>query len=104
MYYIALRSMKKKLRKKSQLKAGRSGSRALIVTGRRSSKINGSLADVTEALEREGREYVIFDRVEENPSVETVMEAREEGLRAGADLSSAWAADLRWTRPRPSRL
>ena len=62
------------------------GSRALIVTGRRSSKINGSLADVTEALEREGREYVIFDRVEENPSVETVMEAREEGLRAGADF------------------
>lgn len=61
------------------------GNKALIVTGKYSSKINGALADVTEALKLQGREFAIFDRIEENPSIETVMEAREFGLQEGAD-------------------
>jgi len=62
------------------------GTRALIVTGRHSARANGSLADVTAALEHCGRSWVLFDRVEENPSVETVMAAREVGVREGCDF------------------
>ena len=62
------------------------GSHALIVTGKHSSRINGSLEDVTAALERENIPYLIFDRIEENPSVETVMKACSLGLQDGADF------------------
>ena len=60
------------------------GRHALIVTGRRSSRMNGSLDDVTAALESQGVGYTIFDAVEEDPSVETVMAARDAGLAGGA--------------------
>lgn len=49
--------------------------KALIVTGRHSSKQNGSLADVMAALETCGTEYIVYDRIEENPSIATVMDA-----------------------------
>ncbi len=62
------------------------GTRALIVTGRHSAKANGSLQDVTDALEKGGVSYVLFDAVEENPSVETVMKARALGLQEGTDF------------------
>lgn len=61
------------------------GNRALIVTGRHSAKINGALQDVEEALKSQEKEYVIYDKIEENPSVETVMDARQFGLSQGAD-------------------
>ncbi|MBE5939110.1 MAG: iron-containing alcohol dehydrogenase [Lachnospiraceae bacterium] len=61
------------------------GSKALIVTGKHSSKVNGSLKDLEEALKKEGRNYIIFDDIEENPSVETVMKARDYGIENGAD-------------------
>lgn len=51
------------------------GSRAMIVTGKHSSRINGSLAAVEQALQANGQTYVIFDEIEENPSVETVAVA-----------------------------
>ena len=62
------------------------GTRALIVTGRSSSRKNGSLDDVTQALTAHHVPYTLFDQVEENPSVETVMTAREAGLANGADF------------------
>lgn len=62
------------------------GSRALVVTGKRSSRMNGALEDVTEALEREGIGWVLYDRTEENPSVRTVMEARNLGLSEKTDF------------------
>ena len=62
------------------------GKKAMIVTGRSSAKKTGALMDVTTALEENGTGYVIFDRVEENPSIETVMEAREQMLQSGADF------------------
>ena len=62
------------------------GKHALIVTGQNSSKQNGSLADVTNALSEHHVQYTIFDRVEENPSVETVMAARTVGLECRADF------------------
>ena len=62
------------------------GTQALIVTGKHSSRNNGSLEDVKGALERERIPYVIFDEIEENPSVETVMKARALGVSEGADF------------------
>lgn len=38
------------------------GSRAMIVTGKHSSRINGSLAAVEQALQANGQTYVIFER------------------------------------------
>ena len=62
------------------------GTHALLVTGRNSSRRNGSLADVSEALTSRHISFTVFDQIEENPSVETVMAARDIGLQAGADF------------------
>ena len=62
------------------------GTKALIVTGRSSARRCGALDDVTDVLDDAGIAYEIFDSVEENPSIETVMAAREAGLSAGCDL------------------
>jgi alcohol dehydrogenase len=62
------------------------GRKALIVTGKNSAKNNGSLRDVQKALAAEDVDYVLFDEVEENPSVETVMRARALGLTEGVDF------------------
>ena len=62
------------------------GKKALIMTGKQSAKKNGALADVRTALEEEGISWILFDEVEENPSVDTVMKAREAGLRGQADF------------------
>lgn len=61
------------------------GKKAMIITGKRSSRVNGSLDDVTSVLKKEGRQYIIFDDIEENPSVETVMKARDIGINEGVD-------------------
>lgn len=53
------------------------GKRALIVTGRTSSKKNGSLDDLTDLLEKLDISYVVFDEVEENPSFASVERAAE---------------------------
>lgn len=62
------------------------GKKALIVTGRFSSRKNGSLDAVAEVLNTNQVPYVIFDEIEENPSVETVMKAREFGLQHQVDF------------------
>ena len=64
----------------------RLGTRALLVTGRHAAKACGALDDVREALERNRITCFLFDEVEENPSVETVLRGREAGLAAGADF------------------
>ncbi len=62
------------------------GSKALIVTGKSSAQKNGSLEGVPAAPEAEGRSWVLFDEVEENPSVETVTRAAQLALENGADF------------------
>ena len=62
------------------------GKKALIVTGRSSAKKTGALDDVLAALTANGTDYVIFDQVEENPSIETVMQARNMAVAEGADF------------------
>lgn len=62
------------------------GKKAMIVTGRSSAKKNGSLSDVQETLDAYGVPYIVYDEVEENPSIETIMKARNIGLSEGVDF------------------
>lgn len=50
------------------------GKKALIVTGKRSAKVNGSEKDVKMALEAQGIAYVIYDQVMSNPTIDCVYE------------------------------
>ena len=62
------------------------GTRAMIVTGKSSARRCGAFADVTKALEEHGVSWVEFAEVEENPSVETIMRARQVGCKVQADF------------------
>lgn len=62
------------------------GNKALIVTGRNSSKKNGSLTELVGELETLGINYVIFDEIEENPSLETILRGAEVGKSSGVDF------------------
>ena len=61
------------------------GKKALIVTGHSSEK-NGALDDVKDVLSDNSIPYVIFNDVEENPSIETVMKGRDFGLKESCDF------------------
>lgn len=62
------------------------GNKALIVTGKSSAKKNGSLNHMIELLEQERISYVLFDQVEENPSIETVVQAGKVGIDEKVDM------------------
>ena len=62
------------------------GKKAMIVTGRHSSAVNGSLDDVRAVLESQGIGYVIYNDIEENPSVETVYTAATAAVKYGVDM------------------
>lgn len=62
------------------------GKKCLIVTGQTSSKLNGSLEDSILALENENIKYIIFDKVEETPSISTVEKAYFENKDRGIDF------------------
>ena len=62
------------------------GTKAMLVTGRHSAKANGSESDVAAALTAQDIPYLVFDEIEENPSIETVMKARDIAVREGADF------------------
>jgi alcohol dehydrogenase class IV len=62
------------------------GTKALIITGKRSAKANGSYSDITDALDREKIKHHLFDRIEANPSVETVREAAAEAREQNANF------------------
>ncbi len=62
------------------------GKKALIVTGRSSAKKNGSYDDVCRACDENGIAHVLFDQVEENPSTDTIIRARDFALKEGADF------------------
>lgn len=80
------------------------GTKALIVTGRNSSRKNGSLDDVETSLKDLNIPYVIFNEVEENPSLETVEKiatlGKDEkvdfiiGIGGGSPIDSAKAAGV----------
>lgn len=62
------------------------GAKALIVTGGSSSKRNGSLKDVTDALNNEGISFKVFNEIEQNPSVATVIRGGETAREMKADF------------------
>ncbi len=78
------------------------GKRALIVCGGQSARLCGALDDVKEALMGQGIKFSIFDKVEQNPTVETCHAAgafaREEkadfiiAIGGGSPLDAAKAA------------
>lgn len=62
------------------------GAKAFIVTGKNSSKANGSYNDIVEALDREKIKHYLYDRIEANPSVESVREASAIAKEQNADF------------------
>ncbi|HIQ03204.1 MAG TPA: iron-containing alcohol dehydrogenase [Desulfurococcales archaeon] len=66
------------------LKENRGIDRVLIVTGKRSYKISGAWDYVKPALEENKVEYVIYDKVGPNPTVDMVDEAAKLGREFGA--------------------
>lgn len=58
------------------------GNKALIVTGAASARLSGALDDVLAVLPGD---YVIFDKVENNPTIETVMKGGQVAREAGCD-------------------
>ncbi len=88
------------------------GKRTLIITGKNSSKNNGSLQDLVEALQSLNIFYMVFDDVEENPSLETVDKitvlGRENnidfliGLGGGSPIDAAKAAAVLIKNPSSS--
>jgi alcohol dehydrogenase class IV len=87
--------------------------KALIVTGKTSSIVNGSLEDVTNALKKEGITYDIFNDVEENPSLETVENIAKFGkaqnsnfiigIGGGSPIDAAKAAGVLINNPSATR-
>ncbi len=62
------------------------GKKALIVCGRNSAKRCGVLADIEKILNETGRDFAVFDRVEPNPSIETIYEGAAFARSEGADF------------------
>ena len=60
--------------------------KALIVTGKKSSKQNGSLDKVRSYLSSVGVESLVYDDVKPNPTTDSADEAADLGRRAGVDL------------------
>lgn len=78
------------------------GKKCMIVCGSHSARLSGALDDVRDALTAAGVKFIIFDSVEQNPSVETCFDAgsraREEkidfivAIGGGSPLDAAKAA------------
>lgn len=62
------------------------GQRALVVTGHHSAIANGSLLDVDAALRKVGISYCTYSDIEQNPSVESIMKARDYGAEEEVDF------------------
>ncbi|MGM9972317.1 MAG: iron-containing alcohol dehydrogenase family protein [Anaeroplasmataceae bacterium] len=62
------------------------GKKAIIVTGKSSAKLNGSLDDVLKALEINGQDYVLYDKVMTNPTVDCVYDGAKEANDNNADF------------------
>lgn len=62
------------------------GSSALIVTGKNGAKKSGALDDVIEALSKCGIEYTVFDKITENPPIETCFNGGRLAADVGADF------------------
>ena len=62
------------------------GNICLIVTGRTSAKLSGALQDVTDTLDRNGQNWLLFDEIGQNPKLTDCMTAAEKAIAAGTDF------------------
>lgn len=62
------------------------GNKALIVTGGSSARLSGALAEVCGILDQQKTGYVIFDKVQNNPTPENVKEGGILARRSGAEF------------------
>jgi alcohol dehydrogenase class IV len=62
------------------------GKKAFIMTGKSSAEKNGALADLTKALSVEGIDWVHFNGVKPNPSLEDVREAAKQAKELNVDF------------------
>ncbi|MDR0586309.1 MAG: iron-containing alcohol dehydrogenase [Treponema sp.] len=62
------------------------GKKAFIVTGKNSARANGAYDDAVRALEANGQDHVLFDRVMSNPTECCVYEAAAECKKEGCDF------------------
>lgn len=62
------------------------GNKVLVVTGKGSSKKTGALDKVLKSLKDSSLEYIVFDKVESDPSVNTVREGAKLAKQEGANL------------------
>lgn len=62
------------------------GKKAVIVTGKSSAKESGALEDVLKVLLEMGINYMIYDSVENNPSLENVKDAGDMARKYGGDF------------------
>ncbi len=62
------------------------GSQPLVVTGRASAKLSGVLDELSVVLGRAGLGWELFDEVEENPSLDTVLEGAKLLRENGCDF------------------
>lgn len=62
------------------------GKVCLIVTGKHSARACGALQDVTNTLENNGQNWVLYDEIGQNPRLTDCMAAAEKAVAAGADF------------------
>lgn len=63
----------------------RFGKRCIIVTGKSSAEKCGALDDVGTALDSIGTKYIIYNKICQNPTVASCLEAASDALKFGAD-------------------
>ncbi|MEG2086908.1 MAG: iron-containing alcohol dehydrogenase [Angelakisella sp.] len=71
---------------KHQEEFGRWGKRCLIVTGAQAAKKSGALDDVTAALEQNGVEWQVFDKVGQNPLLSVCLQGGQQAAAFGAEF------------------
>ena len=62
------------------------GKTCLIVTGKTSAKACGALQDVTDTLDSNSQNWLVFDAIGQNPRLTDCMAAAQKAIAAGADF------------------
>lgn len=85
------------------------GKTALVITGKKSSKLNGALDDILSVLNKNNINHYIFDDVEENPSTSTISKIAEVnknnnidfviGVGGGSAIDASKAASILLANP-----
>ncbi len=62
------------------------GKKCIIVTGRSSARACGALKDVCEVLEKNGTQFLLFDKIGENPAIATCFDGGKAAAAFGAEF------------------